>query len=81
MCLYFFRANLAKCDKCDYVGANTGALTYHVQIKHMNMSRYECPKCDKFKTQRRIAITRQGFIESFVNFRVNMNLQFDKFFS
>ena len=49
---------MTKCDKCDYVGASTGALTYHVQIKHLKMFRYECPKCDKFKTQTKPQIVK-----------------------
>ena len=53
-----FRSQLTKCDKCDYVGASTGALTYHVQIKHLKMFRYECPKCDKFKTQTKPQIVK-----------------------
>ena len=52
------RSQLTKCDKCDYVGASTGALTYHVQIKHLKMFRYECPKCDKFKTQTKPQIVK-----------------------
>ena len=59
--IFFFtssRSQLTKCDKCEYVGASTGALTYHVQIKHLKMFRYECPKCDKFKTQTKPQIVK-----------------------
>ena len=34
-----------------------------------------------FECKDDLYIDRQGFIEAFVNFRVNMNLHFDKFFS
>ena len=33
------RSRLAKCDKCDYIGATPGALTYHIQTMHLNMHR------------------------------------------
>ena len=47
------RGSLAKCDRCDYIAASGGALTTHIQLVHLKLFRYECPKCDQFKHQRR----------------------------
>ena len=52
------RGKLSKCDQCDYVGASAGALTYHVQSVHLKMYRYECPRCEKFKTQKRMYLIK-----------------------
>ena len=39
--------------RCDYIAASGGALTTHIQLVHLKLFRYECPKCDQFKHQRR----------------------------
>ena len=52
------RSTVAKCDRCDYEAANAGALTAHVQVVHLKIFRYECPKCDDMKTQRKIHLVR-----------------------
>lgn len=52
------RSRVSKCDRCDYTGASPGALTNHVQIVHLKMFRYECPKCDQMKTQKRLHIVQ-----------------------
>ena len=45
-----------KCEFCPRSFVSFGTLTTHVQHIHNQISRYDCPKCEEFKSQRKIPL-------------------------
>ena len=45
-----------KCEFCPRSFVSFGTLSTHVQHIHHQISRYDCPKCDEFKSQRKIPL-------------------------